>query len=53
MSAANQLHVVEGGNHSLELPNAMLKAGALTQESVDAGIVACIAGFLASVARNP
>jgi uncharacterized protein len=49
MSAPNELYVVEDGNHSLELPKAMLKPDPLAQESVGAAIVDRMARFLASV----
>jgi predicted alpha/beta-hydrolase family hydrolase len=49
MSVANQLFVIEGGNHSLELTKTMLKAKNLTQDAVDAGIVGRISEFLAGI----
>ncbi len=53
MSAVNELHVVEGANHSLELTKTMLKARGLAQDIVDDAIVRRIASFLADKAcRN-
>lgn len=53
MSAHNELHVVEGANHSLELTKALLKASGLTQEAVDDSIVRRISDFLNDVASKP
>lgn len=55
MTAPNQLHVVEGGNHSLDLPKARLKADPGAQEAADAAVVSRIAGFLENptLARPP
>jgi len=50
MRVVNQLHVVEGANHSLEPTKTMLKASALTQDDVDASIVQRIADFLQGLA---
>jgi predicted alpha/beta-hydrolase family hydrolase len=47
MSASNDLHVVEGGDHSLLVSKTTLKARDLSQKQVDAGIREAIADFLA------
>jgi predicted alpha/beta-hydrolase family hydrolase len=52
MSAANELHVIEGANHSLELTKTMLKASGLTQDAVDASIVRRISDFLEKLAPS-
>jgi predicted alpha/beta-hydrolase family hydrolase len=46
MSAANALHVVEGGDHSLVVSKTALKSQGVSQSQVDDGIRAAIAGFL-------
>jgi hypothetical protein len=46
MSAPTALHVVEGGNHSLEVGVRALAASGETQDDVDARAVAAIAAFL-------
>ncbi|MBV8143324.1 MAG: alpha/beta fold hydrolase [Verrucomicrobia bacterium] len=48
MSAVNQLHVVEGGDHSLLVTHARLRANGETQEEVDQRILGSIQVFLAS-----
>lgn len=45
MSAVNQLHVVEGGDHSLRLRATDLRQSKQTQDEVDRGIVEQIAAF--------
>lgn len=47
MQTESELHVVEGGDHSLLVSRTQLKASATTQEEVDAQIVTVIAAFLA------
>ena len=47
MTAPNELHVVEGGNHSLEVGVRDLKAAGRTQEDVDQAVLAAVKGFLA------
>lgn len=47
MSAPNQLHVVEGGDHSLESTKAALKARGTIQDAIDAAVVQRISEFLA------
>jgi fermentation-respiration switch protein FrsA (DUF1100 family) len=49
MKAPNQLHVVEGGDHSLTLTKTALKASGTTQDAVDAAVVDRIADFLKAV----
>jgi predicted alpha/beta-hydrolase family hydrolase len=46
MNAPSALHVVEGGNHSLEVGVRALRAAGETQRDVDARILAAIAAFL-------
>ena len=48
MTARHELYVVEGGNHSLELPKRQLAAARQTQEDADARALGAIAKFLAS-----
>jgi len=47
LRAPSELHRVEGGNHSLELPKSMLEANPLAQQSADAAILGRISAFLA------
>jgi uncharacterized protein len=49
MKAVNNLHIVEGGDHSLLVTQARLKASGETQEEVDQRIVAAIRSFLVSL----
>lgn len=53
MAAPSALHVVEGGNHSLEVGVRALAARGETQDDVDARSVAAIATFLAAPRRTP
>jgi len=46
MSALNDLHVVEGGNHSLQVARSELKANGGSQDAIDATIVRRIADFV-------
>ena len=46
MSAPNELHVVEGGDHSLMVTKTQLKLAGETQEAVDQRILAAIASFV-------
>lgn len=46
MTAANDLHVVEGGNHSLEMPKSQLRKNPEAQSAVDAQVIARIRAFL-------
>jgi predicted alpha/beta-hydrolase family hydrolase len=48
MSAPNALHVVEGGDHSLNVSKTELKTRGVNQQDVDAGIAAAISNFLAN-----
>jgi hypothetical protein len=51
MSARTALHVVEGGNHSLEVGVRALAASGETQDDVDARALAAIAAFVAGARR--
>jgi predicted alpha/beta-hydrolase family hydrolase len=46
MTAPNLLHVVEGGDHSLQVPKRQLAASGETQEDVDRRILEAITGFV-------
>ena len=46
MQAPSALHVVEGGNHSLEVGARALRAAGETQDAVDARALDAIATFL-------
>ena len=46
MKAANFLHVVEGGDHSLRVPKRALQASSRTQEDIDQQIFKAIAEFI-------
>ena len=48
MTAANELHVVEGGDHSLLVAKSQLKASGETQDGVDQRILEAIHHFVAS-----
>ena len=52
MVAENFLHVVEGGDHSLQVGKKQLKAAGETQEEVEQRILAAIAGFVGSGLRS-
>jgi predicted alpha/beta-hydrolase family hydrolase len=52
MTAPNTLHVVEGGNHSLEVGVRALAARGETQDDVDASALDAIAGFVEGL-RSP
>lgn len=52
LTAPNQLHVVESGNHSLEATRTHLKATALTQTDVDDRILDAIREFVGRVSRE-
>jgi uncharacterized protein len=49
MRAPSTLHVVEGGDHSLLIAKATLKARESTQEEADESVRSAIAGFLKDV----
>ncbi len=49
MAVPTRLHVVEGGDHSLELGARALKAAGRTQEQVDGEALAAVTAFLAEV----
>jgi predicted alpha/beta-hydrolase family hydrolase len=46
LRAPNELFIVDGGNHSLELPKSRLKLDPDAQAAVDAAIIAAIAAFM-------
>ncbi|HEX8311148.1 MAG TPA: hypothetical protein VF614_07530 [Chthoniobacteraceae bacterium] len=46
MSAVNELHVVEGGDHSLLVTKTQLKASGETQDDVDHLILLTIQNFV-------
>jgi hypothetical protein len=47
MSAANALHLVDGGDHSLEVGVRQLRAAGLTQEAVDGAALEAVRAFVA------
>ena len=47
MKAPNELYLVQGGDHSLQVEKARLKASGETQDDVDQRIMAAIESFLA------
>jgi uncharacterized protein len=49
MSARSELFVVEGGDHGLEVTKTALKQRATTQAEIEAGILAKVAEFCASI----
>jgi predicted alpha/beta-hydrolase family hydrolase len=53
MQAQHFLHVVEGGDHSLQLPKRQLQKAGETQEQVDEKIVAAIALFVGRFWETP
>ncbi len=53
MAAPNALHVVEGGNHSLEVGARALAARGETQEDVDARALEAIAAFVRERLGSP
>src|SRR5258708_231070 len=46
MKAANFLHVVKGGDHSLRVPNRALQTTGETQPNIDQRILSAVAGFV-------
>ncbi len=52
MRAPSTLHVVEGGDHSLIVAKAALKAQGATQAEADEGVRSATAGFLKDMIRN-
>jgi predicted alpha/beta-hydrolase family hydrolase len=48
MTAVNELHVVEGGDHSLQVSKSILKASDETQDGVDRRILHVIEQFIAA-----
>jgi predicted alpha/beta-hydrolase family hydrolase len=51
MAAPSELHVVEGGDHSLEVGVRALRASGLTQDEVDGGVLEAIGRFIGGRAR--
>lgn len=49
MTAPSRLHVIEGGNHSLEAPKRLLARYGKTQHDVDTEALAAIAAFLRDI----
>ncbi len=49
MVARNELHIVEGGDHSLQAAKTILKKAGGTQETVDSTILARVASFVGSL----
>ncbi|HZN91995.1 MAG TPA: alpha/beta family hydrolase, partial [Myxococcales bacterium] len=52
MTAPNELHVVEGGNHSLEVGARRLKEQGLTARGVEAAALEVVTGFLERALRG-
>lgn len=52
LSAPHQLHLVEGGNHSLEVGARRLKEAGLTAKEVEAGALEAVAVFLEGALRR-
>jgi predicted alpha/beta-hydrolase family hydrolase len=50
MTAPSSLHVIDGGNHSLEVGTRALGARGTTQDEIEKGILAAIGAFLDRVA---
>jgi uncharacterized protein len=53
MTAPNFLHVVEGGDHSLQVTKTQLKNAGETQDEVDARVLAAIAQFAGYLGEMP
>jgi len=53
MSAPNFLHVVEGGDHSLQVTKTQLKNARETQDEVDARVLTAIAQFAGRLGETP
>lgn len=49
MTATNQLLIVDGGNHSLEVPKQQLKTSGLEQSDIEQRVCDRVAAFVASV----
>ena len=48
MTAPSALHVVEGGNHSLQVGVRALEAAGRSQEDEDQAVLAAVTAFLAA-----
>ncbi|MEY2575905.1 MAG: uncharacterized protein QOF80_1392 [Verrucomicrobiota bacterium] len=53
MKAPNFLHVIEGGDHSLQVTKTQLKNAGETQEQVDARVLTAIAQFAGRLGETP
>ncbi|MDP9099190.1 MAG: dienelactone hydrolase family protein [Verrucomicrobiota bacterium] len=53
MEAAGFLHIVEGGDHSLQVTKTQVKNGGETQEQVDGRVLAAIAQFVGRLSETP
>jgi hypothetical protein len=52
MQAPNELHIVEGGDHSLAVAKKQLKAAGETQDDMDARILQVISAFVSQHLRS-
>ncbi|MEY2562946.1 MAG: uncharacterized protein QOH88_1139 [Verrucomicrobiota bacterium] len=52
MKTANSLHIVEGGDHSLQVPKRQLAARGESQEEVDRRILEAVTKFVAGAAER-
>ena len=53
MTAPNFLHVVEGGDHSLQVTKTLLKNAGETQDEADERVLAAIAQFVGRLSETP
>ncbi len=53
MTAPNFLHIVEGGDHSLQVTKTQLKNAGETQDAVDGRVLAAIAQFAERLGKAP
>jgi len=53
MKAPNSLHIVEGGDHSLQVTKTQLKNAGKTQDEVDARVLTAIAQFVGRLGETP
>jgi hypothetical protein len=53
MKAPNFLHVIEGGDHSLQVTKTQLKNAGETQEQVDERVLAAIARLVGPLCETP
>ena len=52
MKAENELYIVEGGDHSLQVSKSQLKASAKTQDDIDGLILEAVRNFVTSQVRR-